>query len=421
MDYQTELGFNPILPAVMHIDLNSCFASIEQQANPLLRGKPVAVAAYRSPNGCILAASVEAKKMGVKTGMKVKEGKFLCPGLFVLESDPWKYRNVHLALRKIVSGYTDDFSPKSIDEFVLAMAGTVHLFGGNMTFVAQEIKRRIKVEVGDWLTVSIGIAPNRFLAKVASNLYKPDGLTEITKRNFLEIYQKLKLVDLPYIKLRNAIRLSFVGIATVEEFYMSPIWKLQAAFKSVNGYYWYLRLRGWEIDDVEFGRKTYGNSYALPNPLTTLDEIAPVLSKLVEKTGFRLRKANLTTSGVHIAIYYRDGYFWHRGVTFQQSLFDSRDIFKKALFIAGLSPYKKPIRNIFISCFNLKKKDFLQLNIFEDLQKRERLVSSIDETNKSWGDFVLTPARMLYLDKVAVPDRIAFGGVKELEEFTLQK
>ncbi|MEK7470692.1 MAG: DNA polymerase IV, partial [Patescibacteria group bacterium] len=102
----------------MHIDLNSCFATIEQQANPFLRGKPIAVGAYTTPNGCILAASVEAKRLGIKTGMRVKDGKVLYPKLIVLPSDPNKYRDVHLKLRKIISEYTNDFSPKSIDEFV---------------------------------------------------------------------------------------------------------------------------------------------------------------------------------------------------------------------------------------------------------------------------------------------------------------
>ena len=405
----------------MHIDLNSCFATIEQQANPLLRGKPIAVAAYKTSNGCILAASVEAKMLGIKTGMRVKEGKLLCPGLFVMEPDPWKYRNVHLELRKIVSTYTNAFWPKSIDEFVLNMESTIHLFGGNISTVALEIKSRIKKEIGDWLTVSIGIAPNRFLAKVASNLHKPDGLQEINKTNFLEIYKKLKLTDLPYIKFRNAMRLACVGIYTVMDFYESPIWKLKAAFKSINGYYWFMRLRGWEVDDVEFGRKSYGNSYALPCPLRTVKEISPILSKLVEKTGFRLRKAKLTASGVHLAVYYYGGYFWHEGMTFSQDFFDSRDIFKRALLLLSHSPYKRPVRNIFVSCFNLKKKRFLQLSVFDDMQKRACLVSSIDKINKFWGDFVLTNGKSLYLDKETMPDRIAFGGIKELEEFTCQK
>ena len=101
------------------MDLNACFATIEQQANPKIRHKPVAVAAYATPNGCILAASYEAKRMGVSTGERVKDGKAKCPNLIVLSPDPWKYRNVHLKLRKLISKYTYDFDPKSIDEFVL--------------------------------------------------------------------------------------------------------------------------------------------------------------------------------------------------------------------------------------------------------------------------------------------------------------
>src|SRR3990170_4541918 len=107
MDYQINLPFNPKPSTLMHIDLNSCFATIEQQANPKLRGKPIAVAAYTTPSGCILAPSIEAKQRGVKTGMRVKDGKMLCPELIVLSPDPWKYRNVHMKLRKLLSAYTE--------------------------------------------------------------------------------------------------------------------------------------------------------------------------------------------------------------------------------------------------------------------------------------------------------------------------
>jgi len=100
------LNFNPAPSTILHIDLNSCFATIEQQANPHLRGKPVAVAAYTTPSGCILAPSVEAKRYGIQTGMRVKDGKALYPKLIVIPADPWKYRNVHLALRKILGGKT---------------------------------------------------------------------------------------------------------------------------------------------------------------------------------------------------------------------------------------------------------------------------------------------------------------------------
>ena len=411
-----ELTFNPKASTILHIDLNSCFATIEQQANPLLRGKPVAVAAYTTASGCILAPSIEAKKYGVKTGMRVKEGKVLCPSLIVLPPDPAKYRNVHLALRRLLSNYTDKLSPKSIDEFVLDLQGYPCLAAGSIREVAAEIKKRIKKEIGEWLTVSIGIAPNRFLAKAASSLHKPDGLDEINKNNFFEIYESLKLTELPYIKIRNAARLNSMGIYTILDFYNAPLWKLKAAFKSINGYYWHIRLRGWEIDGVVFGRRSYGNSYTLPKPLLTPGELSPILCKLVTKMGSRLRRAGYKASGIHLALLYRDGSYWHKGASLPRTLFDSRDFYKEALRILCQSPVRKPVLNLAVSSFNLKKVDSLQLDLFEDAVKKENLVRSIDRINKRWGEFVVTPARMIGT-RGFVPDRIAFGAVKELEEF----
>jgi len=417
MDSPTDLSFNPKLSTIMHMDLNSCFATIEQQANPHLRGKPVVVAAYTTPSGCIVAPSVEAKRLGIKVGMRVKEGKLLCPDLIVLAPDPWKYRNVHMSLRRIVSEYTSNFSPKSIDEFVLNMEG-YPVYRKGMLKLAREIKRRIKAEVGDWLTVSVGIAPNRFLAKTAASLHKPDGLDEINKDNYSEVYSGLSLVDLCGIKERNAIRLNNMGIYGVLDFYNAPLWKLKAAFNSILGYYWYLRLRGWEIDDVEFARRSYGNSFALPKPLQTVEELSPVLSKLVEKMGARLRHAGYKAKGVHLSLVYRDWSFWHKGAITSKVLFDSRDIYKEAFRLLCRAPYTKPVRQLAVSCFNLLKHSELQMELFEDVVKKEKIVEAVDKVNERWGHFVITPARMLETGGVVI-DRIAFGGVKELEEFTL--
>src|SRR3972149_8253578 len=186
-----NLTFNHRPSTILHLDLNSCFATIEQQANPRLRGRPIAVAAFAAPSGCILAPSIEAKRYGVKTGMRVKEAHVLCPALIVLPPDPWKYRNVHLALKKLLGKYTNDFTPKSIDEFVLNLEGYPALVESSpfdktqgypersrtdsMEKVGREIKERIKKEIGEWLTVSVGISTNRYLAKTAASLHKPDG------------------------------------------------------------------------------------------------------------------------------------------------------------------------------------------------------------------------------------------------------
>ena len=412
MKAQTDLPFNPKTPTVMHLDLNSCFATIEQQANPLLRGKPIAVAAYPTPSGCILAPSIEAKTYGVKTGMRVKEGKLLCPHLTILSPDPQKYRFIHQKLKNLLLNYTDNPVPKSIDEFVLDLENYPS-FKMGMQNVAKQIKQRIKAEIGEWLTISVGIGPNRFSAKTAASLHKPDGLDEINKDNFLQIYARLALTDLCGIKTRNAARLNSVGIHSVLDFYNSPIWKLKAAFRAITGYYWYLRLHGWEIDSAEFSRKSFGNSFALPAPLSTPQELSPILQKLTQKTGQRLRKSGFTAQGVHLSIVFRDGTWWHKQKTLPVTIFDSRDVYKNAYQVLFSSPYRKPVKELAVSCFNLKKKNFMQQDLFGEVDKKERLSNAQDLINQKWGDFVLTPARMLGMKNIIL-DRIAFGAVKDL-------
>lgn len=412
-----NLPFNPKPPTIMHIDLNSCFATIEQQANPLLRGKPIAVAAYTTNAGCILAPSIEAKRLGIKTGMRVKDGKMLCRDLIILSPDPWKYRNVHTALRKIISEYTDSFTPKSIDEFVLNLEGAP-AFKRGIVNIALEIKGRIKKEIGEWLTVSIGIAPNRFLAKTGASLHKPDGLDIIDINNYEAIYNSLKLMDLCGIKAKNAARLQLSGIYTVMDFFNASPWKTKIAFESILGFYWYLRLKGWEVDDIAFARRSFGNSFALPNQLVTPEELAPVLQKLVEKTGMRMRQAGYRAKGVHLAIVYRDGSFWHRGVTLPDYIFDCRDIYKTIFRLLLHNPYRKPVRELAESVFGLQKINSTQLALFEDMYKKEKLVKAVDRINERWGNFVITPARMMGTNDLVI-DRIAFGSIKELEEMSL--
>jgi DNA polymerase IV len=412
-----SLDFNRRPSTVMHIDLNSCFATIEQQANPKLRGKPLAVAAYNSPAGCILAASIEAKRLGVKTGMRVKDGRLLCPGLIIKEPDPWKYRNVHHALKQLLLTYTDLVVPKSIDEFFLELEG-YPAYQKGMLAVGREIKQKIKSEVGDWLTVSIGIGPNRFLAKTAANLHKPDGLDEINYQNFPAIYRHLELQDLCGIAVKNMIRLNQAGIYTVSGMYNAPIHQLKQAFASILGYYWYLRLRGWEIDDVDFRRGSFGNSFALPKPLVEFTDLAPILTKLTQKMAQRMRLAGWYARGVHLAVVYRDLSHWHMGTQVPKVLFESRDIYKYLVKLYTHCPYRLPVRELAVSCFNLFKKDTLQLDLFGQVKKQTQLTEALDAINSRWGNFVITPARMLNTGNV-VHDRIAFGGIKEIEEFSL--
>lgn len=393
----------------MHVDMNSCFATVEQQANPFLRGKPIVVMANAGrPFGVALAASIEAKKLGIKTGTRFKEAKSICPNIIALPPDPEKYRAVHRGLANILADYTDEFYPKSIDEFVLNLDKS-HRVKKEPLDIAKEIKTRIKNEVGDWITVSVGIGTNRFFAKTAAGFIKPDGLVVMDHTNARELYAHLKLTDLHGINVRNEIRLNRVGIYSPLEMLDAKFETLKSAFLSVNAYYWYTRLRGWETDNVEFSRRSFGNTYTMPEAITDIKRLAPILMKLTTKATRRLRAKGYKTRGVWVGARYQGGGYWHKRETIKQELFDTRDIYKVALKMLKTSP-RKPIRNLAVSCFEISNSNALQLNLFDNQIKKRELSKAIDEVNKKWGEYTLSSARMTQ-NKKDVPDSIAFGNM----------
>lgn len=385
---------------IVHLDINSCFATIEQQANPNIRNKPVVVAAYASNSGCVLAASVDAKKIGIKTGMRVKEAKLIYPKVIVISPDPPKYRFVHKKILRILKRYSFKVVPKSIDEFVFKIESN------NPYLSCLEIKSKIKEEVGEYITVSIGISVNRYLAKIASNLKKPDGLSIINSSNVKDVFKNLKLTDLTGIKKGNSARLNLYGIKTSSDFLDTPVWKLKIAFGGIGGLYWYLRLHGYEIDNFKSKRGMYGNSFAPPPDKS--NNTLEILSKLSEKTGLRLRNANYKASGVHLFLQDRNGRSWHMGRKTKKDIFTSNDIFKEMKNLLSLSPIQNNIRLIAISTFNLKPKKALQLEIFDNVLKKESLSKSLDILNTKYGDYTIFPARMINTEDI-IKDRIAFG------------
>ena len=190
---------------VMFLDMNSYFASCEQQRHPELRGKPLGVLTYDSPNAAVIAASKEAKKFGIKSGMRLGDCKLLCPQLITVTTHPAWYRKIHVDFMAILRSYCDDVIPKSIDEAV-ANFNSYRLVYDDLTAVAKQIKADITAQY-DYLTCSIGIAPNSFLAKLATGLQKIDGLIVITPENIDSHLATLKLTDLPGIATANERRL----------------------------------------------------------------------------------------------------------------------------------------------------------------------------------------------------------------------
>jgi DNA polymerase-4 len=413
-----EKQLNHNQPLVMHLDLNSCFASIEQQANPHLRDKPLVVAAYASPGGCIVSPSIEAKKLGIRVGMTVREAKLISRSVIVREPDPMLVRDVHLKFRKIFADYSPTVIPKSIDEAVIDFGQTsARVLNRGLIAIAKEIKSRLRLEIGEWISCSVGIATNRFLAKLAASLHKPDGLDVIDWQNLLSIYQKVSLLDLNGINLRFQARLNAAGIFTPSQFLTTSEDLLRKqVFKSIIGRHWYFRLRGYEVDDVEFKRKSFGQEYSLGQKTNDKTQLAAYLFKLCEKMGRRLRRAAQKAYGIHLGLLYQDYSFWHKGIKFHLPLFTTQELFTKTMFIFNLQPELKVVRKLSVSAYDLGNLESPQLSLFEEEQnKMHKAELAMDQINDKYGEFVITPAIMLNV-KDKILDRIAFGGVKDLED-----
>ena len=410
-----ELRINPNPPLVMHVDLNSCFATVCQQAFIHLRSKPLVIAAYATNSGCVVSPSIEAKRLGIKVGMTVRDAKLIFPQVLVRTPDPPLVRDVHMKLKHIFADYTPSVTPKSIDEPVLEFAKMEKILKTPLTQIGIQIKSRLRAEIGEWISCSIGIGTNRFLAKTAAGLKKPDGLDVIDSKNLSEILEKLELTDLPGINTRFQARLNLVGIRTPLDFLRAPLFVLQKqVFQSIVGYHWYLRLRGYELDDVEYGRKSFGHEYSLAKKTTNEASLHALLMKLSEKTGRRLRGQGFVGGGIHLAIVWIDGTFWHQAKKSHLPLFSTQEIFRHALLIFNSRPYtQKKVSRLSVSCYDLSKSDRSQLSLFDSSDAEKKVAIALDKINDKWGEFTVTSALMLGTDDEVI-DRISFGGVKDL-------
>ena len=397
----TKIQFNPAPPTIMHIDLNSCFASVEQQANPLLRDKAIAVVHSDTPYGCILAPSVEAKLWGIKTGMTLAEGRLLCPWLIARVADPPKYRQIHKQIGDLLNNYSPHVISKSIDEFALTLVGADYY----PPDISRDIKSRIKSEIGDYLRVSIGVSTNQILAKLASGLHKPDGFDIIDSSNVLKIYGSITLTDFCGINIRNEARLHRVGIFTPLQFYQADIQTLKQAFQSVLGRYWYTYLRGYEVGaDYHPPVKSFGQSYVLPHPME-FKEWRPILAKLVAKAARRLRASGYSASGVHLALRFSDHTYWHTGHRLNQLLFRDADLLSSTLALQP--PLNRPVKKLAVTFFGLIQ-DSDQLSYLRDNIRDQTLTQPLDTLNDKWGEYSVTYGSFLG-SADHVRDAIAFG------------
>lgn len=405
--------YNYETPLVMHIDLNSCFASIEQQARPRLRGRPVVIVNRATEHTGIVTASYEARAGGVASLMKLKDARKLIPDLVAIESDPSKYRYVYRKLLAIMQDYSAAVTMKSIDEGVIDFhQADLATRQCGLESIGLEIKQRLFSEVGQAMRCNVGISTNRFLAKTAAGLHKPDGLDVITPQNLKSVLGSLKLIDLTGIAARNQARLNSVGINTPLDFLAASEETLRRmVFKSVDGTHWHQRLRGWEVDNQPTKLGRVGRQYVLERFDLDHDEILQRLHHLCESVGWRLRRQGLAARGVYV--YAKTGRdYWHASRLLVMPFFSNKAIYEQAKNLFQAAP--AGIKEIGIHCYKLQPDSGDQISLFADELARERaIVSSVDEINNRYGERTVVSASTLD-SGLYVSQKIPFGSVRYL-------
>lgn len=302
--------------STLFVDLNAYFAAVEQQERPELRGKPVAVGAVHAETGTIIAASYEAKPFGVKTGVRVGEARQMCPGLVVLPARPSVYTYYHRRILAAVETVIPIERVCSIDEFRCRLIGKERE-PERAREIALRIKQVIREDAGECLTCSIGVAPNGYLAKVATEMQKPDGLVVLESHDLPHRLNMLKKTDFPGINRRTQARLEANGFFTVEQMTAATAPELRRAFGSIWGERWWHAIRGEEMPDFDGPPKSLGHSYVLAPELRHDAGCREVLLRLTHKACARMRQSALVAQSA--SVYVRGRRSWHKRLTLPQT------------------------------------------------------------------------------------------------------
>lgn len=407
--------------SVMFIDMNSFFASCEQQDDINLRHKPVAVCTYLSPYSPIIAPSIEAKRFGVKTGMRMNDAKKLCPELIQVDTTPNKYRDYHVKIMDVLRSYSQDVIPKSIDEAVINFKN-YHLVYKDLHQLGLQIKQDITLKVGDYLKCSIGLAPNTFLAKLASGIQKPDGFVTITPETIDEVLGKLKLESLPGIAKGTSRKLVMAGINSPLELRYAQPQFLKNALKSIVGYYWYCRLNFMEVD---LSSKPYKSMQAMRQISQENRKSIQYLQDLMLSLSMRLEKRMVTQElyarSINIYFGYEDGTSWANHTRSELPIQDGNrllEIYKK-LIADGEVETGEPLINHKMTSMSLNvsafvTSDLVQSDMFYTDQKRDHLRKIVYQIKNRFGSESIMKGAEVTRQK-AFQDMIGFGSIKDLQ------
>jgi DNA polymerase-4 len=411
-------------PRVLFVDMNSFFARCEQQVNYWLRNRPVGVCVYTGKFGCVISLSTEAKAMGLKAGMRLNDAMKICPDLIPLESNPDRYRQFHTKIINVLRQYCEDVVPKSIDEAIINLGNYEYIYK-DPTDVARKIKRDILTNVGDWLTCSVGIAPNAFLAKLGSVLGKKgDGLMLISPQNIDEVLGRLRLGDLPGIGGNMCYRLERAGIHTPLEMRYADPQRLKAIFKGIEGIFWHYRLNFIETNIVAHD---YRGMQAMRQisaekrkSMNYIDQLFMTLCLTLEK---RMVKHKFHCKAIAFTARYEDGTRWDDGFTITIPVQDAISLMRmirlrvdKFEKLSDSGPvFNNDITQMRVAVTNFVNNGNMLYSLFEDMDRKETAFKTMHEIKDRFGSDKLIRAIEMTNEKV-INDVIGFGSVKDLTD-----
>ena len=421
----------------LHIDLNSFFASVEQQLHPEYRGRPLAVVPTMADTTSCIAASYEAKALGIKTGTQVGEAKRICPDIILIAGNHAEYAKYSHEIAKAVELACPVSHTPSIDEMVCELIGREQE-PPRARKIALEIKQSIYKNVGEALRCSIGMAPNRYLAKIASDMQKPDGLIGLLPSQLPRAIAHLDLRDLPGVGARTEIRLNKKGITTMEQLLALDRNGMRTLFDSVWGDRMYHWLRGAQTEDSSGHnvsqaevQKSLGHSHVLAPEFRSPQGSWSVAHKLLHKAAMRLRMEKFYTASLSVSIRYQltreqaearaehgkvkrhysgiKNAGWGMEARFRECQ-DTLTLLEVLRSLWAQRPqgpdFTKPFF-VGITLRNLVPEDEHQAELFADPSNRADLSATMDKLNLKYGHTTLHFAGMLPARESA-PTRIAF-------------
>ena len=399
---------------ILFLDMNSYFASVEQEVTPEARGRPLVVApAGAVDSACCIAASIEAKRHGARTGMTVGEARRACPGLIVAPSRPRLYIEYHHRIVKAVETIAPVHRIESIDEMYCVLGRRER---ERPEEIARRVKQTIRTLVGEHLRCSIGLAPNRFLAKVGTELQKPDGLVRIRAEDLPHALFGLKLRDLPGIGPRMDEHLRRSGVATVQRLCELSEGEMADLWGSVVGRYWWIWLRGGETRERATRRRSIGHQHVLPPDLRTDEGAWGVAVRLLAKAASRLRAMRYWAERLSLTIETARGSHrrgWSAGALLEGGCQDTVTL-AAALRAMWLDrPAGVPLF-VDVTLHDLIGDASVTQPLFPEQRRRTDLARLTDVLDAKHGRHTLYPASM-HATRDAAPGGIAFAHVPDLD------